>query len=76
MVAITEFVFSPVSETEREAVIDLFNYYIEHSYAAYPEDRVPHGFFDLFLESCRKYPSIAARLPDGNFAGVRPAPRP
>ena len=69
MPAITEFIFGPVSETEREAVIDLFNYYIENSYAAFPEDKVPYGFFNLFLEACQKYPSVAARLPDGSLAG-------
>ncbi len=61
--------FCPVSETDREEVIDLFNYYIGHSFAAYPEQEVPYGFFDLFREACGQYPSAVARLPDGTLAG-------
>lgn len=69
MTVLQECTFSPLSERDREEVIDLFNYYIEHSYAAYPEERVPYGFFTVFLEACRQYPSVAARLPDGTLAG-------
>ncbi|MCK9579866.1 MAG: N-acetyltransferase family protein [Methanoregula sp.] len=61
--------FSQISETEREAVINLFNYYIEHSFAAYPEQKVPYEFYSHFLETCRSYPSIVARLADGSVAG-------
>lgn len=61
--------FCPISETDREEVIDLFNYYIRHSYAAYPEEEVPYAFFDLFRDACRHYPSVVARLPDGTLAG-------
>lgn len=53
----------------RAPVIDLFNYYIEHSWAAYPEEKVPYGFFDLFLAATRDYPSVAAMCPDGSLAG-------
>lgn len=64
-----EITFSRISESEREGIIDLFNDYIEHSFAAYPEQKVPYEFFSLFLEACRDYPSVVARLPDGNVAG-------
>lgn len=65
----SEITFSPITDTEREAIVDLFNYYIEHSFAAYPEQKVPYGFFALFLETCRNYPSVVARMPDGSVAG-------
>ncbi len=61
--------FSPLSQPDRNEVIDLFNYYILHSFAAYPQDPVPYGFFTIFLEACRQYPSVTARLPDGTLAG-------
>lgn len=61
--------FIPVSEDERKPVVDLFNYYIENSFAAYPEQKVPYEFFAVFLESCRNYPSVAAKYPDGTVAG-------
>jgi L-amino acid N-acyltransferase YncA len=64
-----EITFNPISEFEREEIIDLFNHYIEHSFAAYPEQKVPYEFFTFFLETSRNYPSVVARLPDGNVAG-------
>ncbi len=64
-----EFTFSPIEETDRDTIIDLFNYYIEHSFAAYPEQKVPYDFFTLFLETCQNYPSVVARSPDGTLAG-------
>jgi phosphinothricin acetyltransferase len=61
--------FSPITEQDRKPVIDLFNYYIGNSFAAYPEQNVPYDFFTLFLEACRNYPSAVARLDDGSIAG-------
>jgi L-amino acid N-acyltransferase YncA len=69
MAAVSEFTFSPIADTDREPVIDLFNHYIEHSFAAYPEQKVPYDFFTLFLETCRNYPSVVARSHDGSIAG-------
>lgn len=63
------FHFTPISETDKEEIIDIFNHYIEHSFAAYPEQKVPYGFFARFLEAGNHFPSIAARLPDGKLAG-------
>lgn len=39
----------PMSPEDRETVINIFNHYIENSFAAYPERKVPYEFFDLFL---------------------------
>jgi len=61
--------FSPITEQDRKPVIDLFNYYIENSFAAYPEQKVPYEFFTLFLEACRNYPSAVARVGDDTVAG-------
>ena len=69
MSEVSTITFSPISGTDRTPVIDLFNYYIEHSFAAYPEQKVPYDFFAMFLETCRKYPSVAAKMPDGTLAG-------
>lgn len=66
---VPEIRFSPVSEKDGEEIIELFNYYIEHSFAAFPEQKVPQEFFSYFFETCRHYPSVVARLPDGTLAG-------
>ena len=35
--------FDRMAEGDRAAVIDLFNHYVENSFAAYPEEKVPTG---------------------------------
>lgn len=64
-----EYSLTPILDSDREAVIDLFNWYIEHSFAAYPQDPVPYGFFQMFQEIMKNYPAIAARSGDGTLAG-------
>ena len=63
------FTFSPLNPADGNEVIDLFNYYIEQSFAAYPDQKVPYEFFSLFLEASRNYPSVIAKSPDGTVAG-------
>jgi L-amino acid N-acyltransferase YncA len=53
--------FEKLGEGDREAVIDLFNYYIENSFAAYPEKKVPCGLFDQFLALTEGYPAFTVR---------------
>jgi phosphinothricin acetyltransferase len=53
----------------REGVIDIFNYYIEHGFAAYPQDTVPYAFFDAITNLCRGYPSAILVDADGPVAG-------
>jgi len=53
--------FEKMGEGDREAVIDLFNYYIENSFAAYPDKRVPYGLFDQFLQLTEGYPAFTVR---------------
>jgi phosphinothricin acetyltransferase len=56
-----EYDFVPISPDDREEIIDIFNYYIENSFAAYPEKRVPYEFFDLLLQSTAGYPTAIAK---------------
>ena len=69
--------FDRMVEADREAVIDLFNYYVENSFAAYPEEKVPYGLFDQFLKLTEGYPALTARDEEANnrvvgFAFLRP----
>jgi phosphinothricin acetyltransferase len=69
--------FEKMGEGDREAVIDLFNYYIENSFAAYPETKVPYAFFDQFLRMTEGYPAMTVRDEHENeriigFAFLRP----
>ena len=47
-------------------VIDIFNYYIENSFAAYPESKVPYEFFNKFLELTKGYPAFIASNKENN----------
>ncbi len=69
--------FDRMAEGDREAVIDLFNYYIENSFAAYPEKKVPYGLFDQFLALTEGYPAFTVRHEEQadrivGFAFLRP----
>jgi len=59
----------PISPADRDAVLEIFNYYILNSFAAYPEKPVGPEFFDMILAAIRNYPSGVLVQPDGNVAG-------
>ncbi len=50
--------FEPMTEEHRKEVMDIFNYYVENSYAAYFENRLPYEFFEKFLEMTKGYPAF------------------
>lgn len=59
----------------RVPVMDIFNHYAEHGFAAYPETRLPDEFFNHFLKIAETYPAVAAVDDAGTvvaFALVRP----
>lgn len=62
-----EYVISPISDGHRESIVDIFNHYVENSFAAYPERRLPYESFDMFLQMSKGYPteSIKDRGPLG-----------
>jgi L-amino acid N-acyltransferase YncA len=70
-----DFTIVPVAKQDGDAVIDIFNYYVENSFAAYPEDPVPRQFFDLFVNMSAGYPFLVAKDGEGGalgFALLRP----
>jgi len=63
------FHLEPMLPEHREPVIDIFNYYIENSFAAYPATKVPYEFFDKFLEMSDGYPTITVKDEIGEVLG-------
>ena len=53
--------FDPISENDRIAVIDIFNHYVTHSFAAYPDQKVSYDYFDEFLNIAQNYPAFTMR---------------
>jgi L-amino acid N-acyltransferase YncA len=58
-----------VSEKDGREIIDLFNHYIESSFAAYSDRKVPYEFFQLFLNMTQGYPFLAAKDEFGKIIG-------
>jgi L-amino acid N-acyltransferase YncA len=70
-----DFAIAPVSKEDGKAIVDIFNHYVENSFAAYPEDAVTYEFFDFFVNMSAGYPFLVARDGEGNalgFALLRP----
>ena len=50
--------FEAMEEKHGAEVMEIFNYYVEHGFSAYPETRLPERFFDKFLEITKGYPAF------------------
>ena len=59
----------PLTKEYQKEVIDIFNHYVENSFAAYPENKLPYEFFEKFLQMCADYPAIVAQDENGNILG-------
>lgn len=65
-----ELKFEPLTEKYSKEVMDIFNYYVENSYAAYPEQSLPYQFFNRFLEMAKGYPTYVIKdNPAGKVIG-------
>ena len=54
--------FEPMSERHRIPIIDIYNYYVENSFAAYPEEKAGYDFYNKFLEKVKGYPAYAIAI--------------
>ena len=59
----------PVSVEDGDQIIDIFNYYVANSFAAYPENKVPNEFFQSFLNLTQGYPFLVAKDMSGKVVG-------
>ncbi len=64
-----EYVFSAISPGDSGEIIDIFNYYIEHSFAAYPQHPVGEVFFGMMMAQCNHYPSVTVKTDSGKIVG-------
>jgi len=54
--------FIKMSSEHGKEVMDIFNYYIENSFAAYPDRKLPYEFYAKFLEMTKGYPAYVIKL--------------
>jgi phosphinothricin acetyltransferase len=64
-----EYHLAKLSQADWQAVIDIFNYYIAHSFAAYPEQPVGYDFIDIFLNTAAGYPAVTVQDSCGQVVG-------
>jgi phosphinothricin acetyltransferase len=64
-----QYTISPISNEDREAIIDIFNHYIENSFAAYPENKVSYQAFDMLLHMANGLPSGSIKDREGRIVG-------
>jgi phosphinothricin acetyltransferase len=58
-----------LTEADRVAVAAIFNYFVQHSFAAYPEEPVGEEFLDRVLALSKSYPAISVRTDAGEVVG-------
>jgi phosphinothricin acetyltransferase len=56
-----DYSLEPMSTDHREAVIDIFNHFVNHTHAAFLSEPVDYEFFDHFLKISRGYPALVVR---------------
>jgi L-amino acid N-acyltransferase YncA len=59
----------PLSPADRESVVDIFNYYVENSFAAFPESRVSDEFFNQLFKICEGFPAVTVKENDNRTIG-------
>jgi L-amino acid N-acyltransferase YncA len=64
-----EYSLRPVNEKDGDAVLKIFNYYVENDMAAYPDESVGREFFDGVLRQKKEYPFYVAETDDGRLVG-------
>ncbi len=69
-----DYQIEPLSNSDRHDVVAIFNYFIESTFAAFPDEPVPDAFFDRLLAMCSGYPALVAKADRKTvgFAFLRP----
>jgi phosphinothricin acetyltransferase len=57
-------IFEKLSDDHRSSVIDIFNFYIENDFSAYPEEKLKYDYYDNFLSISKNYPAFAIKVND------------
>jgi L-amino acid N-acyltransferase YncA len=64
-----KYTLDKMTPEHRKAVIDVFNHFVETSFAAYNDKVVGYDFFDVFLNMARGYPAVVAKTETGDVVG-------
>lgn len=64
-----EYSFENMVDEHREAVVDVYNYFIENSFAAYPDEAFGYEIFDYFQSISDGYPAVVIKEGSGEIVG-------
>lgn len=66
--------FEQMSQEHENTVMNIFNYYCENSFNAYPEGKIPNHFFSHFLDIAKTYPAFVVKVGNdiAGFCLLRP----
>ena len=64
-----DYVIRRVHENDRKAVMDVFNYFVENSFAAYPDKKADYSVFDFLRAMSREDLFYAIEDPTGLVIG-------
>jgi L-amino acid N-acyltransferase YncA len=64
-----EYTLRPVDEKDGDAILEIFNYYVENDMAAFPDERVGREFFEGILNQKKDHPFYVAETDDSRLVG-------
>jgi L-amino acid N-acyltransferase YncA len=56
-----EYRIEPIRDDDGQGIIDIFNYYIENGFAAFPERKVPYEFSGMLAGMAGDLPAVVAK---------------
>jgi phosphinothricin acetyltransferase len=64
-----EYAINAVTPEDREPIMDIFNFYVEKSFAAFPEHKLPYEAFDVFIQMSKGLPTGTIKKQNGKLLG-------
>jgi phosphinothricin acetyltransferase len=64
-----DYSFEDMSDKHREAVVDIYNHFVENSFAAYPDQPFGYEIFDYFSNMSEGYPAVVVKDGQGMVVG-------
>jgi len=59
----------PATESDKDAIVAVFNYFVENSFAAYPEEALGGEFYERMEARATGYPFYSVTTDDGRVVG-------
>jgi phosphinothricin acetyltransferase len=64
-----EYSIRPIATEDRKPIIDIFNYYVENTFATFPESKLPYKAFDMFLDMSKGLPTATIKDQKAKLVG-------